>query len=147
MRLAATAATAIIVLLFFVAVLFIEYIIPTFFVAFVEEGLGKLIPLLIALLVFRVNWVKAGLTVGITFGVLEVLSKVYHLSNEICNGTCVYFSWLMIVPVLAVHIPNALIQAKVIDFCRQRGSYELVIPAYVICSLYHWLYNANLYVI
>ena len=67
---------------FFILVLLIEVLLPTFFVAFVEEGLGKLIPLLIALLMFRVNWVKAGLTVGITFGVLEILSKVYHLSND-----------------------------------------------------------------
>jgi len=128
------------VVAFFPIVYLIEIELPTFFVAFIEEGFGRLLPLLIALYFYHnhINPITVGIATGMTFGILEIIVKTINLG---------YASYLMLVPVALVHIPNASIQSVVINFSYNRRTYALIPAAYFICVLWHWLYNAYLYVV
>lgn len=127
------------VLAFFPLIYFVELKIFAFFVPFVEEGFARLIPLLVVFTLHSdANPYSVGLVTGLTFGALEILTKTISLG---------YFSWLMLVPVAAVHVPNAVAQSLVINFCYSRRSYALIPVVYIICVLWHWIYNANLYVV
>lgn len=128
------------VLLFFPIICLIELRSPLFFVPFIEEFFGRLLPFVI---VYRylhdnVNPVTVGISAGMTFGVLEIASKISILG---------YFSPLMLLPVVFVHVPNAVIQSVVVNACYNDRSYALIPTAYIICVLWHWLYNAYFYVV
>jgi len=128
------------ILLFFPIVCLIELNTPTFYVPFIEEFFGRLLPLIIVLRQYHdgVNPVTVGISAGITFGVLEIASKVQFLG---------YFSPLMILPVTFVHIPNAVVQSVAVNASYNTRSYSLIPAVYTICVLWHWLYNAYFYVI
>jgi len=127
------------VFIFFPIIYLIELHTPTFFVPTIEESLGRLIPLLIALYFNRnANPFTVGMATGLTFGVLEIFVKT------VCLG---YFSPLMLVPMFAVHVVNATIQSFVIDVSYRDRTYSLIPVAFIICVFWHWLYNAYFYVV
>jgi len=133
--------TVILVSIFFLLIYLIELVIPTFFVAFVEEFFGRLLPFIIVYYTYRATSGEAtvvGVTAGITFGVLEMFVKIMAL-----NG----FSVLMLVPILAVHIPNSVMQSLVVNFGYKNKAYVLIPVIYIIAVFWHWLYNAYLYVV
>jgi len=130
---------------FFVAIFFpIIYLLeiesPTFFVPFIEELLARLIPLLITLYFYHnnINPFTVGIAAGMTFGFLEIMTKTIYLKS---------ISYLMFVPIILVHIPNATLQSVVVNFSYNRRTYSLIPVAYFIAVFWHWIYNAYLYVV
>lgn len=135
----ATVETSFFVLVFFPLIYLLELTLPTFFVPFIEESLARLVPLLIVLYFHRnVHPFDIGLVAGATFGILEICVKTINLGH---------FSILMLAPMFLVHVPNAVAQSVVIHFSYDRRKYALIPVAFIICALYHWLYNAYLYVV
>lgn len=136
----ATRWTVITVTLFFPFIYLIELHSPVFFAPFTEEALARHIPLVIVLYFYHdhINPFTVGIAAGMTFGVLEMITKVCYLG---------YFSPLMLIPVFTVHIPDAVMQSAVINFSYNHKTYSLIPVIYVICVLWHWLWNANLYVV
>jgi len=135
----AVAETVFLVSIFFPIVYLLEIESPTFFVPVIEESLCRLFPLMITLYSYRdVDAPYVGFVAGVTFGMLEIFVKIIHFGG---------FSVLMLVPVLLVHIPNATIQSVVIDFSYDTRRYSLIPVAFIVCVLWHWMYNAYLYVV
>jgi len=136
----AISETIIFVVLFFPAIFFIEIGVQPFFAPFVEEALARLLPLLVVLYTYHngINPFTIGIAAGMTFGALEVMTKVLSLG---------YLSYMMFVPVVFVHIPNAVLQSVVVNFSYNTKSFSLIPVVYVICVMWHWVYNANLYVV
>jgi len=126
---------------FFPLVYLIELGTPVFWAPFIEESLARFIPLLIVYIIINSRHpdpLILGIIAGVTFGILEIFTKILTLG---------YFSILMLVPFFAVHLANGVVQSFGIYFSVRQKAYVLLPVIYIITVMWHWLYNAYLYVV
>jgi len=127
------------IILFFPIIYVMELNTIQFYAPFLEELLGRFIPILISGLFSYAmyNPILMGIMSGSLFGFLEILIKTYRIGK---------FSIYMFVPFFAVHMVNAIIQSLLI----KRGLEEnksLIVVSIAITSLWHWMYNSIFYVV
>ncbi|MFW6194212.1 MAG: hypothetical protein ACOC5L_01690 [Halobacteriota archaeon] len=115
---------------------FMERLAPTLFIAFIEESVGRLVPLLLLYFIYRETStstaINTGVAAGLTFGVMELFTKSLFYGN---------FHIVTIAPVLPVHAINGLLQSYIINFSFKKKSYELIPIIYIMTTAWHFLYN------
>ena len=123
----------------FPLIILLDSLVSRFWVAYVEELLGRFIPLLLTYILLPRGTlgdrVTVGIVCGMTFGILEIWIKVIQLG---------YFTPLMIVPLSFVHCVNGIIASTIIGESIENRWWTLIPLAYILCSFWHALYNTGL---
>ena len=130
---------SLLVIALFPLVIFFDSVVKPFYVAFIEELLGRFIPLLIVYLLYPRGTlgdrVAVGIACGMTFGLLEMFVKTYLTIGK--------FSPLYFIPHSFVHCVNGIVASIIIGESIENKWYILIPLAYILCSFWHCIYNTG----
>lgn len=131
--------TSFLVLVCSLLIIYLELLTKPFWRIYIEEFLGRFIPLTIVYLIYPkgrlIDRLAIGIVAGITFGIVEIMVKIDTL------GT---FSPLMLIPVAYVHCVNGMIASLIIGESIENKWWSLLPLGFIIPAFWHSMYNVGL---
>lgn len=124
-----------VILIVFPFLFVIEQQLPDFWIAFVEEGLIRFLPLAVLYTIYQSlplrEYIVLGVITGMTYGILELCVKVIAFG----------FNILMLFPLYFVHIINGIVMSVLVGEGIKHRWLVLLPFAWIICSMWHMTWN------